>query len=1823
MGVDLYYFDQNSNSLEPFNTTRPRVIFTPIPEPPPPPPPGDDPYFNAVYEQWTQVDVYLRPGTSVGTVQASTAGEDIGYSSDQSLQAVVNSYSGGTRFGLTAGLYRLVTATPKENMRFIGKPGGSVVVSGARLLPTQIGNSTQGTAGTHWVQDGSLWWIGNQTQEGWWEPPAEPGYNNYHTKTGARRSGRPEDVYVTSGGTVSRLRHVDALGSVGSGDYFFDYSTDRIYIGSNPTTFSQVETGINPTFLTGNGTNTGVHVINIIIEKYASVTQGGALGGRFSLTTSWTVRFCELRWNHAGGTDVNSGWVIEHCYIHSNGQGGVMGNGSTANAGRTFIRNNTIVNNKNIVGYNEDWEGGGLKLKYFWYGCDVVNNHVHDNKGCGIWFDIQNDNCLIASNLVVNNTYYGIFWEISYKVEIRDNRVLGNSFASPWGMSNGAGAGIRIVGNNTPSDNPTIIHRNHVDGPQGIIFNRDNRMVTINCQVNNNDVKCSEPAFLTGATKQGDAPDDIWSGANLTWNGNIYRVSSSATKFRWGANWATHTFSTWQGYAHTSNETRQEQETTGSLPLNAIPYAELHYGLVDSEGTSPPPPPPPPPSNDIEQAWTEVDIFLRPGTAVGTVQASTQENSGYSQDQSLQAVIDSHTTGTQFGFTAGIYRLTTATPQAYMTFTGKPGANATVSGSKTLPLQVGTAAQATAATHWTVDGSLWWIGGQTQQGWVHPDNHMFTKEGQTRAGYPEDVYVTLNSVVSRLRHVDTLAQVGEGDFWFDYPNNRIYIGSDPAQFQMIETSVTEYFLRGLSSGPHYITIQNLIIEKYASLTQGCAVAGRLGYSHSWVVRYCDIRWNHAGGTHVNRGWRLENNRIRYNGSAGVLGNGTAAGATAPVIRDNEIAHNKNIVGYNEDWEGGGLKLAHMADGCDVINNWVHNNYGVGIWFDIDNSHCVIASNLAENNTYYGIFWEISYHVDIRDNQLFGNGYAAPYGEINGSAAGIRIASSSGTSSSPILVRRNHVDGVQGISLAVDSRRQMAHCHILNNDVKGSSTSHLTGGTTQSATPVNDMFAAAANNIWNGNIYRVGATTNAFRWDISFRDWATHTFETWLGFSHTSSESRQELASTGSLPTGATSFAAKHYGLVSSESVPPPQGEKLLLIAESATNLPSGHAALRDLLIANGWDVIVRSWFDAVSYDGVAVVVIVWAPSSDTSRFLHPPIGIVTIDSWRGLGMGTGLGWVGSVTDAEVVNASSPLAAGVTGTFSVYQAPSIITWEPSNFTNMQTVVTRPGQPTQRVVFAYEAGSQMATRFATTRHVNLSYHENGLANLTQQAINQVLAAVQWARATAYVQPPAPDPDPPADPDPDPILGDKFFYTSAQIDIYRHRMAGNGPFYSTGQGFYGAQSNAPGDGVRALNMANGFIANTSASYWQAPLPMSGQLHNGWPGGPNGPTEPHINWLRAAWCYMTLPNHANNNSWRTQVKNLLMWTAQNTAHEFSNNSKYSVNHPGFAPAPIFNLAGWMYRWLKAFDMLGRSQFTSAELTILDRWFYSWANYILKWRHIEGPGSRVPNRLQKNFSSHPYAQYYTQGSGPYRAYDNGPYVSGAYDWNNRVLVCVASAVMIANYLKRFNPNPSTSNITQPTYGWFTVDDMLWRSEVEFWEWNHFSNAPAGFVFDFHRAQLDGPSTQGWTYSANEIANAATIAKAFALRGDYRLVQHGTITGHSTTSGSPNNTSGVSGFPDKNLQYAMWSLVRYVNGSSGWNRTMNGQSLVLSTAYRDVVPAGIVDSLSPGNAVLRSAWTRSGNGFPGYTSSVEHQGLFSSWDGEQGFYMGLMETGGV
>jgi len=330
----------------------------------------------------------------------------------------------------------------------------------------------------------------------------------------------------------------------------------------------------------------------------------------------------------------------------------------------------------------------------------------------------------------------------------------------------------------------------------------------------------------------------------------------------------------------------------------------------------------------------------------------------------IQSVINRHPAGTTFILRSGIHRMQTIRPRYGDTYIGEP--NAIMNGSRVL-------------TNWRREGNYWVADGQTQQnrvidipGW----NDRICEDGYERCRHPEDVFIDHEP----LTHVTSLSQVGPGSWYFDYGANRIYIGEDP-NGHLVETSVTDH-----AFVPHAdrVTIRNLIVEKYANPVQQPAI---LAYgSYDWIVDGVTARLNHSSGIGLGHRMQITNNRAIHNGQIGIAGIGDDV-----VVYGNEIAYN-NWAHFNQYWEAGGTKFVR-TNRLLVSNNYVHSNYGVGLWTDIDNVNSTIEDNIVFNNARIGIYHEISYAAVIRNNIVKSNNVFYMPGVYGGQ---IQVAESSDT-----------------------------------------------------------------------------------------------------------------------------------------------------------------------------------------------------------------------------------------------------------------------------------------------------------------------------------------------------------------------------------------------------------------------------------------------------------------------------------------------------------------------------------------------------------------------------------------------------------------------------------------------------------------------------------------------------------------------------------------------------------------------------------------------------------------------------------------------------------
>lgn len=164
----------------------------------------------------------------------------------------------------------------------------------------------------------------------------------------------------------------------------------------------------------------------------------------------------------------------------------------------------------------------------------------------------------------------------------------------------------------------------------------------------------------------------------------------------------------------------------------------------------------------------------------------------------------------------------------------------------------------------------------------------------------------------------------------------------------------------------YLTIQNFVAPNNEGVVNHDSAPG-------WLLANNTIQTNAGAGVMIGSDNVLENNCIRSNGQYGFNAY-RPEGVTNVTLHRNEIAGNNT-----DDWENrepgcgcsGGGKFWDTRR-ATVTSNWVHDNKGVGLWADSNNSGFLFKGNYISANDAEGLFYETSYNAAIVDNTFIGN-----------------------------------------------------------------------------------------------------------------------------------------------------------------------------------------------------------------------------------------------------------------------------------------------------------------------------------------------------------------------------------------------------------------------------------------------------------------------------------------------------------------------------------------------------------------------------------------------------------------------------------------------------------------------------------------------------------------------------------------------------------------------------------------------------------------------------------------------------------------------------------
>ena len=350
---------------------------------------------------------------------------------------------------IRGGVYRerlLLKArgTAQAPIRLEAAPGEQVVMTGAdRLTGWRKADDARPIYSVPWPHR----FIG-------WNPNMTHPDDRYH-----QIIGRCEQVIVDG----YLLRQVLGSNQLAPGAFFIDVTNKLMHVwdaGSRDLNRVHIEASVRQEVLRVEGGH--VQVRGVRFRHAANSAQHGAvvLAGSHAVMEDCVVESM----NSCGATFTGEDVTVRRCVFRDNGQ---LGFG--ASRAHRLLFTECLVENNNVKSFDRGWEAGGDKL-VLCRRAVLESSQFIANRGCGVWFDIGNEDCEVRGCLIADNEDAGIFYEISYGLHAQDNVIVGNGFA-PTAGAWGAQAGISLS-----SSPDCVLERNLIFGNrEGFNFREQTR----------------------------------------------------------------------------------------------------------------------------------------------------------------------------------------------------------------------------------------------------------------------------------------------------------------------------------------------------------------------------------------------------------------------------------------------------------------------------------------------------------------------------------------------------------------------------------------------------------------------------------------------------------------------------------------------------------------------------------------------------------------------------------------------------------------------------------------------------------------------------------------------------------------------------------------------------------------------------------------------------------------------------------------------------------------------------------------------------------------------------------------------------------------------------------------------------------------------------------------------------------------------------------------------------------------------------------------------------------------------------------------------------
>ena len=324
-----------------------------------------------------------------------------------------------------------------------------------------------------------------------------------------------------------------------------------------------------------------------------------------------------------------------------------------------------------------------------------------------------------------------------------------------------------------------------------------------------------------------------------------------------------------------------------------------------------------------------------------------------------------------------------------------------------------------------------------------------------------------------------------GRFFFDYPNQRIYLSLPNDQDPNTATLDLSVGFSGssdaliLGPGQTHVTLQNLFLEK--------AMNYGLWGGPSWTLQDMTIRLIHNVGAYnvagVAGGPATVDDTLFTNIGRAAL---HAAFTSNVVITNSEMSWN-NIAnfratsgqtgsgqcdGYND------AGAFHIYDdigtpskpAVTVDKLWSHDNIGDGLWSDSGSQYLQITNSIFNGNERYGYYHEISCQIQFNNNTIYNNGFSIKNPDISG--GGVDVSDSNYATFSSNLLYDNYA------GYAFHLTFQQNHSHMNFNQCLQAHGDNDTSNALKYNQVVSNTIYACSGDTSIGKVWGPGGTLNS-------------------------------------------------------------------------------------------------------------------------------------------------------------------------------------------------------------------------------------------------------------------------------------------------------------------------------------------------------------------------------------------------------------------------------------------------------------------------------------------------------------------------------------------------------------------------------------------------------------------------------------------------------------------------------------------------------------------------------------------------------------------------